>query len=100
MRPLVMGVLNVTPDSFSDGGNFMDHDRAIEHGLELVAAGRRCGRCRWRVEPPRRGARERGGGAEAGPTRGGRPLLMVRVSVDTTKPSGGHRIDRARAPPW
>lgn len=39
MRPLVMGVLNVTPDSFSDGGNFLDTDRAIEHGLELVAAG-------------------------------------------------------------
>ena len=39
MRPLVMGVLNVTPDSFSDGGDFMDHERAIEHGLELVAAG-------------------------------------------------------------
>jgi len=34
-----MGVLNVTPDSFSDGGDFMDHERAIEHGLELVAAG-------------------------------------------------------------
>jgi dihydropteroate synthase len=39
MRPLVMGVLNVTPDSFSDGGNFLDSHRAIEHGLELVAAG-------------------------------------------------------------
>src|ERR1700722_1501191 len=39
MRPLVMGVLNVTPDSFSDGGNFLDSDRAIEHGLELLAAG-------------------------------------------------------------
>jgi dihydropteroate synthase len=39
MRPLVMGVLNVTPDSFSDGGNYLDRDRAIEHALELVAAG-------------------------------------------------------------
>lgn len=34
-----MGVLNVTPDSFSDGGNYLDRDRAVEHGLELIAAG-------------------------------------------------------------
>lgn len=35
----VMGILNVTPDSFSDGGDFFDHQRAIEHGLRLVAEG-------------------------------------------------------------
>ena len=34
-----MGVLNVTPDSFSDGGRWLDHDRAVEHGLTLVAEG-------------------------------------------------------------
>ena len=34
-----MGVLNVTPDSFSDGGRFLDPDRAVEHALEMVAAG-------------------------------------------------------------
>jgi dihydropteroate synthase len=34
-----MGVLNVTPDSFSDGGLFLAPDRAIEHGLRLVADG-------------------------------------------------------------
>jgi dihydropteroate synthase len=34
-----MGVLNVTPDSFSDGGAFLDPDRAIGHGLELFAEG-------------------------------------------------------------
>src|SRR5262245_19483028 len=38
-RPLVMGVLNVTPDSFSDGGRFMDPDAAVAHGVELVAHG-------------------------------------------------------------
>jgi len=37
--PLVMGVLNVTPDSFSDGGDFLDTDKAIEHGLQMVADG-------------------------------------------------------------
>jgi dihydropteroate synthase len=34
-RCLVMGVLNVTPDSFSDGGDFLDRDAAIRHGLAL-----------------------------------------------------------------
>jgi dihydropteroate synthase len=38
-RPSVMGVLNVTPDSFSDGGLFVDPDEAIAHGLRLVADG-------------------------------------------------------------
>jgi len=36
---LVMGVLNVTPDSFSDGGAYADHDAAIAHALELVESG-------------------------------------------------------------
>ena len=36
---LVMGVLNVTPDSFSDGGRFFDTDKAIEHGLQMAADG-------------------------------------------------------------
>ncbi len=37
--PAVMGIVNVTPDSFSDGGQFLDAGRAVEHGLELAAAG-------------------------------------------------------------
>lgn len=35
----IMGVVNVTPDSFSDGGRFLDPARAIEHGAALVAEG-------------------------------------------------------------
>jgi dihydropteroate synthase len=38
-RCRVMGVLNVTPDSFSDGGRWFDHGKAIDHGLALFAAG-------------------------------------------------------------
>jgi dihydropteroate synthase len=38
-RCLVMGVLNVTPDSFSDGGRWIDAEAATEHGLEMAAAG-------------------------------------------------------------
>ncbi len=38
-RPLVMGIVNVTPDSFSDGGRFADAGAAVAHGLALAAAG-------------------------------------------------------------
>ncbi|MFM7075856.1 MAG: dihydropteroate synthase [Planctomycetaceae bacterium] len=38
-RPLVMGIVNVTPDSFSDGGRLASVGAAVEHGLALVAAG-------------------------------------------------------------
>jgi dihydropteroate synthase len=38
-RPLVMGVVNVTPDSFSDGGDFADGAAAIAHGLAMLDAG-------------------------------------------------------------
>ena len=38
-RPVVMGVLNVTPDSFSDGGRFLAVESAVAHGLRLVEEG-------------------------------------------------------------
>ncbi|MGC5627505.1 dihydropteroate synthase [Georgenia sp. Z1344] len=38
-RTLVMGVLNVTPDSFSDGGAYVDQGAALAHGLDMVARG-------------------------------------------------------------
>ncbi|MGV3771718.1 MAG: dihydropteroate synthase [Verrucomicrobiales bacterium] len=39
-RPaLVMGIVNITPDSFSDGGNYFDPERAIDHALQLVEEG-------------------------------------------------------------
>jgi dihydropteroate synthase len=38
-RPAVMGVLNVTPDSFSDGGRFFDAGKAIEHARRMVTEG-------------------------------------------------------------
>ncbi len=39
MRPLVMGIVNVTPDSFSDGGKYSSVDLAVEHALQLIAEG-------------------------------------------------------------
>jgi len=38
-RPHVMGIVNVTPDSFSDGGKYSSVDLAIEHALQLIAEG-------------------------------------------------------------
>jgi dihydropteroate synthase len=38
-RPLIMGVINITPDSFSDGGKFLDSNEALKHALELVREG-------------------------------------------------------------
>ena len=37
--PELWGVLNVTPDSFSDGGRFLGHDAAVEHGRRLLLEG-------------------------------------------------------------
>ena len=38
-RPRIAGIVNVTPDSFSDGGNFVDSAKAVAHGLRLVEEG-------------------------------------------------------------
>ena len=38
-RPRVMGILNVTPDSFSDGGHFFDRERALDHARRMIADG-------------------------------------------------------------
>ena len=38
-RCVVLGVLNVTPDSFSDGGRYLDHDHAVAHGIAMRDAG-------------------------------------------------------------
>ncbi len=38
-KPLIMGVVNITPDSFSDGGDFLSADDALAHALELISQG-------------------------------------------------------------
>jgi dihydropteroate synthase len=38
-RPLLMGIVNVTPDSFFDGGRYLDADAAVQHALQLVEEG-------------------------------------------------------------
>jgi dihydropteroate synthase len=37
--PIIMGIVNVTPDSFSDGGKFINVNKAVEHGLTLISQG-------------------------------------------------------------
>ena len=85
-RPQVMGVVNVTPDSFSDGGLFLDAERAIAHGRELAAEG-----ADWvdvGGESTRPGAEEVPADEERRRTE---PVVRalaeegVRVSIDTSK---------------
>src|SRR5262245_61849876 len=88
MSPLVMGVLNVTPDSFSDGGRFDEPTAAIARGHELAEEG-----ADWidvGGESTRPGAEPV---AEAEELRRVLPVVEalagagLRVSIDTTKPA-------------
>ena len=38
-QPLIMGILNVTPDSFTDGGEFLDPTNAVNHAMDMIANG-------------------------------------------------------------
>jgi dihydropteroate synthase len=38
-KTIILGILNVTPDSFSDAGRYFNEDKALEHGLEMVRQG-------------------------------------------------------------
>jgi len=84
---LVMGVLNVTPDSFSDGGRWFDRDAAIARGLDLAAQGADV--VDVGGESTRPGSEPVG---EAEERRRVVPVIQalaphVRVSIDTTKPA-------------
>ena len=45
-----MGILNVTPDSFSDGGRFLDRERALDHARAMLADGADADRRRRRID--------------------------------------------------
>jgi dihydropteroate synthase len=85
-----MGVVNVTPDSFYDGGDFFDQDRAVRHGLELADEGADV------IDVG--GESSRPGAApvpESEELRRVLPVIealapRVRVSVDTSKPAVAH----------
>ncbi len=89
--PLIMGIVNVTPDSFSDGGECASPEEAIAHGRKLALEGARYHRYRRGVHAARLRRRAGGGGAVAG--RACRAKLWPRPA--TSSPS-----TRARLRSW
>ncbi|MDH3733549.1 MAG: dihydropteroate synthase [Gemmatimonadota bacterium] len=91
-RPIVAGVLNLTPDSFSDGGVYIDPPRAIEHAFEMVEDGAAV--IDVGAESTRPGAEEIGGDEEwrrLEPVLHGLRDLPVPVSIDTMKAAVAER---------
>ncbi len=87
-RVAVMGVLNVTPDSFSDGGRFLSSDRALEHACAMVAEG--ADAIDVGGESTRPGARAVGTQEEIERVipviEALRSAVAVPISIDTSKP--------------
>ena len=86
-RPLIMGVVNITPDSFSDGGSFLDPARAIAHARKLIEEG--ADLIDLGAESSRPGAAEVSAEEELRrllPVLRGLRDAPVPVSVDTIKP--------------
>lgn len=85
---LLMGIVNVTPDSFSDGGRFAGHDQAVAHGLSLARAGARI--VDVGGESTRPGAAPVDAAEESARVLPVIEALVARsdvlVSIDTTKP--------------
>src|SRR5215813_14010218 len=87
-RTLIMGIVNITPDSFSDGGQFFDPERAIAHGRELIAEGADI--LDLGAESTRPGARlvpEQQELDRLTPVLQGLRDLNVPISIDTSKPA-------------
>src|SRR5260370_14898924 len=86
-RTLVMGVLNVTPDSFSDGGKFYAEEQAMQHAVQMEGAG--ADLIDVGAESTRPGSEEISIEAELRrvlPVLGGlRRLLKIPISIDTQK---------------
>ena len=86
MGPELMGVVNVTPDSFSDGGLYLDPEAAIQHGVDLAEAGAAI--LDVGGESTRPGAEEVGVGEELRrvvPVIEGLEGVEAEISVDTSK---------------
>ena len=100
--PFVMGVLNVTPDSFSDGGDFVDQAAAVERGLEMLRNG---------ADVVDVGGESTRPGADPVPQdeemrrvipviRALRERSAARISVDTFKPAVARAAVEAGADIW
>lgn len=101
-RPRVMGVVNVTPDSFSDGGHFVDPETAAAHAARLVAEGAEL--IDIGGESTRPGAEMVASGAEIAriipALTAIRRRTRVPISVDTTKPEVASAAMAAGAGVW
>ena len=95
MGSRIMGIVNVTPDSFSDGGAFLDPRAAIAHGYRLVAEGAAILDVGGESTRPRRGARRRRRSCGASSRPGGLADTGAQLSIDTFKPGGRGRGDPA-----
>jgi dihydropteroate synthase len=97
--PLVMGIVNVTPDSFSDGGRFLDPDAAVAHGLALSSQGADI--LDVGGESTRPGSASVGAGEELARVlpviRGLAARCSAAISVDTTKPEVAREAVKAGA---
>ena len=93
-KPAMLGVVNVTPDSFSDGGRYLSPERAVEHALALAAEG--ADALDLGAESTRPGGGVYGDGAREVPAAEEldrllpvlerlRPLVSIPISVDTRK---------------
>lgn len=86
-RTAVMGIVNVTPDSFADGGRYLDSEKAIARGVALASQGADI--IDIGGESTRPGARPVSAGEEIGRVlpviRGLRRALSIPISIDTTK---------------
>jgi dihydropteroate synthase len=101
-RPLLMGIVNVTPDSFSDGGAFLDPDAAIAHARRLIAEGADV--LDIGGESTRPGAAPVGAAEEIGRVV---PVIeqvrresAIPISVDTMKPAVARAASAAGATMW
>lgn len=87
-RPLLMGILNLTPDSFSDGGQFMSQDKALRHAEQMIREG--ADLLDLGAESTRPGAASVSSEEETDRLlpvlRAVREMSDIPISVDTTKP--------------
>jgi dihydropteroate synthase len=96
-RPLVMGILNVTPDSFFDGGRYLDHGAAVRRGRQMAAEGADV------IDVGGESSRPRADPVPAGEElRRVIPVLealagSARLSIDTTKAEVARQAVRAGA---
>ena len=96
-RVRVMGIVNVTPDSFSDGGRFLAPERAIAHGRELAADG--ADLLDIGGESTRPGAREVSAEEElarVAPVVEGIRDVDATISIDTSKAAVAEAVARCR----